>query len=76
MKIRKIQLPTENWVSTGLPSLYHNEAYMEGWLAAMRGFTDGSNPYELSGHERDTSFMNELHYQWMRGYDDFKDNIL
>lgn len=48
------------------------DAYLLGWEAAKRGWRLDKNPYTPSGHERDTTFEDELHYQWYRGHEDFE----
>lgn len=29
-------------------------------------------PYKPSGHERDTTYADEAHYQWNQGFDDYE----
>lgn len=45
-------------------------AYRLGYEAAQRGEVDAANPHEPSGHERETTFQDELHYHWWLGHKD------
>lgn len=47
---------------------YFQQAEEEGRKAALAGATESDNPYEESGHERDTTFDDECHYRWWRGF--------
>ena len=44
------------------------EAYNEGREARRLGLNEDDNPYPPSGHERDTTFMDEMHYHWYCGW--------
>jgi hypothetical protein len=44
------------------------EAYELGYKADAAGLKEDDNPYEESGHERDTTVSDECNYQWYRGY--------
>ncbi len=46
------------------------KAYDLGRQAAKDGKTDDDNPYEPSGHDRDTTFADYCVYYWDRGFDD------
>ena len=46
------------------------KAYNEGHEAYFTGCDINDNPYKPSGHERDTTFSDELHYKWYVGYVD------
>jgi hypothetical protein len=50
---------------------YFLEAYNLGYYAAKEGKSERANPYNLSGHERDTTFENELNFQWYSGWGDY-----
>jgi len=52
------------------------EAYHLGYEAAKNDELVDDNPYVLSGHERDTTFEDELHYHWYVGYSDFEEGEL
>lgn len=45
-------------------------AYDEGFAAKQQGKSEDDNPYNTSGHERDMTLDDELHYQWFSGYMD------
>ncbi len=45
--------------------------YDQGYAAAHLGRSREANPYELSGHERDTTYSDELNMLWGRGFDDY-----
>lgn len=47
---------------------YYKKAYDLGYQAASSGLSEKDNPYPTSGHERDTTFDDELHYQWYSGF--------
>lgn len=49
---------------------YYAEAYRAGYLAGKSGDELEDNPYPGSGHERDTTFEDELQYQWQSGFMD------
>ncbi len=49
------------------PFGFFKEAYDAGYNAALEG-KKYKNPYKLSGHERDTTFDDELHQQFYNGY--------
>lgn len=40
----------------------------------MNGEAEEGNPYKLSGHERDTTWEDECHYQWWSGFIDGSSN--
>lgn len=44
------------------------EQYDEGFKHSMQGGKESDNPYKPSGHERDTTFEDERHYQWYSGF--------
>ncbi len=46
------------------------EAYYQGFVAAQQGKKKSCNPYKPSGHERDTTFEDELYYYWYSGHCD------
>lgn len=46
------------------------KAYNQGKRAGKRGKSLDANPYKPSGHERDTTFDDECHYQWYPGWID------
>jgi hypothetical protein len=47
---------------------HYRAAWEAGQKARADGQTDDANPYTPSGHERDTTFEDECHYQWWSGY--------
>lgn len=47
----------------------YREAYDLGYQSARQG-KDYENPYKESGHERDTTFSDELHYHYYVGFED------
>jgi len=49
------------------------EAYDEGYEAAKAGKSEDDNPYELSGHERDTTYEDEMHFAWYNGWSSYKE---
>lgn len=51
------------------------KAYDEGYQAKKEWKSIEDNPYESSGHERDTTFSDELHYWWYAGYSAMEDEI-
>lgn len=53
---------------------YLQEAYDEGYQAAKDGLDETENPWELSGHERDTTYQDEMHYAWYSGWEDYNFN--
>jgi hypothetical protein len=66
--------PSEtNWFYTGPFLKYIADAYNEGYQAAQNGEKEENNPYEESGHERDTTFEDDQQYWWWSGYNDFFD---
>lgn len=46
---------------------FFKEAYDAGYKAAQAG-ESYKNPYKESGHERDSTFDDELHYYYYTGY--------
>lgn len=52
----------------------HEEKYKEGRVARREGKPESSNPYRISGHERDTTYGDLCNYQWESGGRD--ENIL
>jgi hypothetical protein len=44
------------------------DAFEAGKRAARDGKTIEDNPYKESGHERETTYADELHYQWFTGF--------
>lgn len=61
--------------STNIWSDSFKDAYDEGFLAAKEEKNE-DNPYKPSGHERDTTFMDKLHYYWWRGFSDGFDELV
>ncbi len=57
-----------NWVSTGPFIEEYARAYEEGFHAYKDGKSVEENPYPRSGHERDTTFSDELHQYWIEGF--------
>jgi hypothetical protein len=57
-----------NWVNVGRFDRSYAEAYNAGYSAASAGSPISGNPHEESGHERDTTRSDELHYWWHCGY--------
>lgn len=51
---------------------YFEEAYNEGYQAAKDGKSEDDNPYPPSGHERETTFKDELNYHWYQGFWDYE----
>jgi hypothetical protein len=49
---------------------YVEKAYKQGREARKRGEPDTANPYEPSGHPRDTSLSDEQNAAWDEGYED------
>ena len=60
-----------NWCFSNYFSDSYREAYDEGYAAAKAGKKEEENPHKLSGHERDTTFDDELHYWWWSGFNAF-----
>jgi hypothetical protein len=44
------------------------DAFEAGKRAAREGKCVNDNPYQPSGHERETTHEDELHYQWFSGF--------
>lgn len=66
----------KEWVYTHFFDESYREAYDEGYEAAKKETfesLDAVCPYQESGHERDTTYQDELHYWWFAGYEDFKE---
>lgn len=49
---------------------YLKIAFKEGWDAYHKGIQENGNPYKPSGHERDTTFEDERHAEWWRGWNE------
>lgn len=63
--------PTKkNWVHVGLCHESYTEEYINGYKAALTGKPAEDNPHEPSGHERDTTYKDELNYWWYCGWND------
>jgi hypothetical protein len=52
----------------GEENTYYRAAWEAGRKARADGKGEDANPYKPSGHERDTTFEDECHYQWWSGY--------
>ena len=64
--------PSEtNWVYVHSFDKTYAEAYDEGQNSARCGHPPESCPYRESGHERDTTYQNELNYWWHHGFEDY-----
>lgn len=48
------------------------ESYTAGYNAAKNGGKESDNPHKESGHPRDTTYDDELHYWWSSGFNDFE----
>lgn len=46
---------------------WHDD-FVNGFRAQLAGLKQADNPHKPSGHERDTSYEDEAHFQWYRGY--------
>lgn len=57
----------ENWYSTGYFDDTYKEYYDLGYNAK-----EYKEPFEPSGHERDTTYHDELNYWYYVGYYDFE----
>jgi hypothetical protein len=42
--------------------------YQVGREACLSGMSEDDNPHEPSGHPRDSTHADELHFHWWRGY--------
>jgi hypothetical protein len=49
---------------------YVDKAYREGQRAYKRGLPESANPYQPSGHPRDTTLDDAMHAAWWQGYED------
>lgn len=45
-------------------------AYYAGFVCGYNGGKDSENPYKPSGHERDTTYEDQLHFRWYVGQSD------
>lgn len=63
----------DNWHSTGWFSQSYADEYNHGYNEAKEGklYTP---PYEESGHERDTTYHDELNYWYYSGYYSYEEN--
>lgn len=61
-----------NWYSVGFFNESYARAYNEGYMAAKNKSPE-NNPYKPSGHERDTTFYDEMNYYWYKGFEDYDD---
>lgn len=52
------------------PDKEYLEMYLDGYIAFLEGCPEEDNPHILSKHERDTTYSDECHYQWYRGWND------
>jgi hypothetical protein len=43
-------------------------AYESGRKARERGEPETANPYPESGHPRDTTYDDEMHYEWWKDW--------
>ena len=59
-----------NWVMAWPYDPLFAEVYTRGYHAAHNGVSAENNPYTLSGHERDTTYKDELHEWWWHGWND------
>ena len=57
-----------NWVYTCLFDEEFAEAYNLGYEASKQNKILDDNPYRPSGHERDTTWSDELNYWWYSGW--------
>ena len=64
-----------NWVCTHHFDAEYALAYHNGYNAAKDGLSLKNNPYKPSGHERETTYNDELHYWWYSGFIDCEQNI-
>jgi hypothetical protein len=62
----------DKWYSTDFFDETYVEAYKKGYEHHSNGGRESDNPHELSGHERDTTYSDELHYWWYKGFNDFE----
>lgn len=46
------------------------DEYDEGWNACFNGADENDNPYTPSGHERETTWIDECHFAWYCGWGD------
>ncbi len=69
------KLPSERFGSSSNGDIY-DEDYDAGYQTAQNGGRAEDNPNRLSGHERDTTYEDEAHYQWYRGFEDFQSEKL
>lgn len=59
-----------NWAMDWQYDRLFAEAYTRGYQACHNGISAANNPYTPSGHERDTTYDDELHQWWWRGWND------
>ena len=62
-----MSLPGPSWSPPEDKSEEFQEAYRQGYQAGREG-GGKKNPYPESGHERETTYEDELHYQWYSGH--------
>lgn len=62
-----------HWVSSHSFQQEYADEYDAGFKAAADGKSLDDNPNELSGHERDTTYSDELHYWWYVGFSNFSE---
>lgn len=60
----------DNWVMVAGFMPCYAEAYDAGYAAARAGLPESANPHKPSGHERDLSWDDEMHYWWYSGWMD------
>jgi dihydrofolate reductase len=57
------------WLAENI-DMEHREPWREGFDAKLMGKTHNDNPYEPSGHPRDTTYEDEQNFQWYSGFED------
>lgn len=60
-----------NWVYTHPLDEEYPLAYIAGYQAALDGLSLEMNPHKESGHERETTFTDELHFWWYSGWSSY-----
>lgn len=64
--------PSEtNWCYTHTFHEIYAQEYAAGYKGAQEGLSLEDNPNKESGHERDTTLEDELHYWWYKGFTDY-----
>lgn len=62
----------DKWYSTDFFDESYVEEYKKGYEHHQNGGRESDNPHRPSGHERDTTYEDELHYWWYKGFNDFE----